>query len=175
MKKMNLMLPILIMLLVPDIHARAQNLDSLWSPFAYLAGEWTGEGKGTPGQGSGVSSFSFDLEKHLLVRKSHSSYPAMNGRPASVHDDLMMIYHEQGLGIRALYVDNESHVIHYEVRVSAAGDTLEFLSAQQAGAPRYRLRYITTGERAAEVSFDIAMPNAQDAFKRYISGGIVKK
>jgi hypothetical protein len=175
MEKTTLMLPILFMLLVPDFHTHAQNLDSLWRPFAYLAGEWTGEGKGTPGQGSGVSSFSFDLEKHLLVRKSHSSYPAMNGRPASVHDDLMMIYHEEGLGMQALYVDNESHVIHYEVRVSAAGDTLEFLSTQQPGAPRYRLRYVSTGERTADVSFDIAMPNAQGAFKRYISGGIVKK
>jgi hypothetical protein len=174
MKTSNL-LAILMMLWAADIHAQTHTLDSLWGPFTYLAGDWTGEGEGTPGQGAGVSSFSFDLEKHILVRKSHSSYPAMNGRPASVHDDVMMIYHERGLGMRALYVDNESHVIHYAIGVSAAGDTLEFLSTPQAGAPRYRLRYVSLGERVAEVSFEIAMPNAQDNFKRYLSGRIVKK
>lgn len=156
-------------------HAQSHESDSLWRPLAYLAGEWTGDGKGVPGQTSGVTSFSFDLDKHALIRKNHATYQAMNGRPAAVHEDLMVIYTERGQGLQALYVDNESHVIRYSVRASAAGDTVEFLSALQAGAARFRLQYIRTGELTATVNFDMAMPNAPEVFRPYVSGGIVKK
>jgi hypothetical protein len=73
-----------------------------------------------------------------------------------------------------MYADNEGHVIHYRIRVSAAEDTLEFLSEAQAGSPRYRLLYIRTGDTTADVCFDMAMPTAPDVFKRYLSGGTAK-
>lgn len=162
-------------LAAPALSAQTRNLDSLWRPFEFLLGKWTGDGKGSPGQGTGAASFAFDLNKNVIVRKNHSEYPAMNGRPAVVHEDLLTMYYEQGRGLRALYVDNEGHVIHYDVRASAAGDTVEFLGDKNATAPRFRLLYIRTGERTADVCFEIAMPNAPEAFRRYVSGGTRKK
>jgi hypothetical protein len=157
----------------PFLRAQSVNYDSLWQPYTYLVGEWSGDGKGNPGQGSGIATFSYDLNRHALVRKNHTEFPATNGRPAAVHDDLMVIYYEQGTGMRALYADNESHVIHYTVR--AAGDTIEFLGDKNPAAPRFRLTYIRTGERTADLSFDMAMPNAPDAFRHYLTGGMIKK
>lgn len=172
--KTILLMPLLLLLCAAHM-AHAQAPDSLWHPFEYLVGEWIGEGDGSGGQNSGTATFAFDLEKHVLVRKNHALQPAMNGRPAGVHDDLMMIFHEQGRGMRALYVDNESHVIRYDIRVSAAGDTLEFLSERQPGAPRFRLLYARTGERTADVSLDMAAPNAPDVFRHYVTGRTVKR
>ena len=47
-----------------------------WNKWDWLIGEWKGEGSGQPGQGSGTFSFSFDLDRNILIRKSHSEYPA---------------------------------------------------------------------------------------------------
>src|SRR5262249_50661550 len=47
----------------PAQQAPAGNkLESKWSA---LAGEWSGEGTGNPGSGSGTSSFQFDLQKQV--------------------------------------------------------------------------------------------------------------
>lgn len=59
-------------------------------------GSWTGTGNGDPGKGAGGFSLKPDLQGSVLVRKSHSEYPATQGRPATVHDDLMIVYAEQG-------------------------------------------------------------------------------
>jgi hypothetical protein len=174
--KKTLVISLLIALGAPLSSAQAQqNPDAIWRPFAYLVGEWIGDGQGAPGESSGSATFSFDLEKHVMIRKNHAVIRAANGQPTGVHDDLMTIYPEPGRGMRALYIDNESHVIHYDVRPTATGDTIEFISDKQPGAMRFRLVYIRTGERTTDVGFDMAMPNAPDAFKRYITGNTVKK
>src|SRR5258707_656283 len=101
--------------------APATKLDSKW---AALVGEWAGEGGGNPGNGSGTSSFQFDLQKQVLVRRSHSEYPASGGRPATVHDDLMVIYPGTGQESRAMYFDNEGHAIEYTAAWTSGAETL---------------------------------------------------
>jgi len=144
----------------------ANKLDSKWSA---LAGEWRGEGSGSPGSGAGTSSFQFDLQKQVLVRRSHSEYPAAGGRPATVHDDLMVIYPGTGEGSRAIYFDNEGHVIEYTATWSAAGDTLTFLSKPTSGAPQFRLIYKKVDAQTLTVAFEMAPPG-QNEFKPYVSG-----
>jgi hypothetical protein len=152
----------------PAQQAPAGNkLDSKWSA---LAGEWAGEGTGNPGSGSGTSSFQFDLQKQVLVRRSHSEYPASGGRPATVHDDLMVIYPETGDESRAIYFDNEGHVIDYTATWSAAGDTLTFLSKPTTGAPQFRLIYKKVDAQTLTVAFEMAPPGQAGAFKPYVSG-----
>lgn len=90
-----------------------------WHAWQFLVGEWTGEGVGEPGKGTGGFSFSFDLEKRILVRKGRSDYPATKDRPAYSHRDLMIIYPELSTNAtRAIYFDNEGHVIGYRVNSS---------------------------------------------------------
>jgi hypothetical protein len=144
----------------------ANKLDSKWSA---LAGEWAGEGSGNPGSGAGTSSFQFDLQKQVLVRRSHSEYPASGGRPATVHDDLMVIYPGTDEESRAIYFDNEGHVIEYSAKWSAGGDTLTFLSKPTAGTPQFRLIYKKVDAQTLTVVFEMAPPG-QTAFRPYVSG-----
>jgi hypothetical protein len=65
---------------------------STWDKWSWLAGEWVGEGSGLPGSGGGTFTFKTDLDQKVLVRKSHSEYPAKGESPKVIHDDLMIIY-----------------------------------------------------------------------------------
>src|SRR5271165_5700511 len=87
--------------------------DDPWEPFQYLVGDWVGEGGGRPGQGTGKFSFHWELQKHVLVRRNIAEFPAAAGRPAAVHEDLMVIHRGDNGAIKAVYFDSEGHVIHY--------------------------------------------------------------
>ncbi len=134
----------------------------------FLAGDWVGEGSGDPGKGSGEFSFRFELEGRTLVRRSWASYPAQNGRAAIRHEDLMTLFPEDG-GLKALYVDNEGHVIHYAARALPGGAGVEFLSPAGRG-PVFRLTYRPQGADVVTVSFAIAPPDKPEAFTTYVEG-----
>ncbi len=145
----------------------ARKLDLKWNA---LVGDWGGEGNGTPGSGSGTSSFKFDLQQQVLVRRSHSEYPASGSRPATLHDDLMVIYPDTADGARAIYFDNEGHVIEYSATWSAGGDVLTFLSKPASGAPQFRLTYKKVDAQTLTVLFEMAPPGQTNALKPYVSG-----
>ncbi len=138
----------------------------------FLHGTWRGDGSGTPGQGSGTATFAPDLDGRVLVRRSHSEYPAAGGRPAAVHDDLRVIHPAPGgRALQAVSFDNEGHVIEYDdVAVSPDGTRVVFTSEAEAGSPRFRLTYSRAGADAVDVTFEVAPPGAPDAFKPYVSG-----
>jgi hypothetical protein len=140
------------------------------SPWTILIGEWTGEGQGQPGAGSGTATFALDLERHVLVRRASSDYPAAEGRPAAHHEDLLVIYPDgAGPAARAVYFDNEGHVIEYAAAWSADGRVLTFVSAARPNAPGFRLTYRVLADGRLAVGFEIAPPGS-DVFKPYVSG-----
>ncbi len=116
-----------------------------WGPLQFLLGTWTTDqpSTGARAQGTGSFSFSSDLQGKVLVRKSFAEYPPQNGKPAYRHDDLMIVYHEGEGHLRAIYFDNEEHVIEYNVHPLADGVVFE--SQAGPGAPRYRLTYASAG------------------------------
>jgi hypothetical protein len=139
-----------------------------------LVGEWAGGGSGDPGAGSGRSTFQFELDRNVLVRRSHSDYPAQGDRPDTRHRDLVVI--SPGATPRdgtATYWDNEGHVIRYVVAWSPDGRLLTFLSAPGEPGPRFRLTYTLTAPGEMAVSFAIAPPGS-DSFKEYV-GGVLKR
>jgi hypothetical protein len=140
-----------------------------WSDFRFLIGAWEGVGKGAPGTGGGTFVFELTLDGSVLVRRSHSEYPAASGRPAAVHDDLMLLFRE-GPGIQAIYFDNEKHVIHYAVTVSSSPRTITFTSPVTPNAPRYRFIYKVTAGDTVNARFEMALPDKPDAFALYIEG-----
>jgi hypothetical protein len=145
-----------------------------WDAYQFLMGEWIGEGSGDPGQGSGSCTFAFDLQKTVLVRKNHTDFPATKDRPAFSHDDLMVIYQEGGK-TKAVYFDNEQHVINYTVALSKDSNAAIFLSDASPSAPRFRLTYTKMGTDRVKITFDIAPPGKPDSFKTYVEGTARKK
>jgi hypothetical protein len=136
-----------------------------WGPAQFLVGNWTGEGSGQPGAGAGAFSFIPDLDGKVLVRRSFAEYPASGGKPASRHEDLMVVYHgETASQLRAIYFDSEGHVIHYSGTASAAG--VVFVSEGKPGEVRYRLTYTATGKDTLRLQFEIAAPGKD--FARYL-------
>jgi len=143
-----------------------------WKPLEFLIGDWIGEGSGGPGQGAGEFSFHFDLQKNVLIRKNFAEYPAQAGRPASRHDDLMIVYlDEQTKRPRAVYFDSEGHVIRYTV--TPAGSGLVFES--EAGEPgmHYRLTYTPAGERI-KGKFEMRAPG-EAQYKSYLDFAVRRK
>jgi len=143
-----------------------------WGPWQFLVGEWEGDGGGKPGQGSGAFSFRFELEGKVLVRRNRSDYPASEGRPAVHHEDLMVIYAAAGgKSTRAIYFDNEGHVINYTAEFSPGQNILTFSSDPSPSAPAFRLTYTKAGKDRVTIRFEIAPPGKPEALSTYLEGG----
>lgn len=119
-----------------------------------------------------VGSPSSLICRSVLVRKSHSEYPASQGRPAIVHDELMVVYSERG-HTRAVYFDNEGHVINYTPSFSPDGRTLTLVSDLASNTPTFRLTYVSTESDVLKINFEIAPPGTS-TFKSYV-GGVVHR
>jgi hypothetical protein len=145
-----------------------------WSAWRFILGDWVGEGSGQPGEGSGSFSFQFDLGEDILVRRSHTDYPAAAQKPALVHDDLMICYPDPAGGrILAIYFDNEGHVIRYVGDASQPG-RLVLVSEASGPSHTFRLTYTTAGPDAVTIAFEIATPGHPDAFTPYVTGKAVR-
>lgn len=155
-----------------SLHAQqSSGLDSL----RFLEGIWAGSGTGEPGQGAGEFSFSFDLQGKVLVRKNFAEYPATSEHPAFRHDDIMIIYKEADKPIRAIYFDNEGHVINYTVNISDDRLSLIFLSDYISSSPRFRLTYTKINDASLNIKFEIAPAGKSDDFTVYIEAAVYKK
>ncbi|MGA2822163.1 MAG: hypothetical protein ABSE72_01425 [Bacteroidales bacterium] len=147
-----------------------QNLS--WERWNGLIGEWVGEGSGIPGQGGGGFSFKFDLNKKILIRKSHSEYLANKDKSANIHEDLMIVYPDStGTPCQAIYFDNENHVIHYNITCSVK--SIQFTSDKKANAPVFRLTYFSIDDSTVNTKFE--MSHDGDKFMTYIEGKSKKK
>jgi hypothetical protein len=142
-----------------------------WAGWRFVVGEWAGEGSGRPGEGAGSFSFRFDLGEKVLMRRSHTEYPAQGQKAAFVHDDVMICYPEPaGDRILAIYFDNEGHVIHYVVAYAPESATVTFSSPVLKNQPRYRLTYRPLGTDRVEVTFEVAPPDRPAEFAVYVKG-----
>ena len=155
---------------------RLQAAPPNWDDWKPLLGSWNaGESAGAPGKASaGLCSFSLDLQDQVILRKNHAEYPAANGRPATVHDDWMMIF-QRGSAVRAFYYDSEGHEIDYAVSWNRQSKTWQFLSDASSSAPRYRLTYVLTTPQELKLKFEIAPPGKPEDFKTYIEATLAKK
>ena len=133
---------------------------------ASLVGRWVADpDPKTPGA-SGWTVFERAAQGHALVRKNHAQYPATKDHPASAHDDVMLLYAENGQ-LRAEYVDNEGHVIRYQVQ-SPKASTVVFVSESGAPGPRFRLTYTWPSKDRLDLTFEIAAPGPASEFRPYI-------
>jgi hypothetical protein len=178
---MNRMVRVLLLITVAGLLPRtiassSEGRKSDWAPLEYLLGDWVGEGGGQPGQGAGEFSFHPGLQNRILVRKSYAAYPPAKDRPAYRHDDLTVVYKESDSAPpRALYFDNEGHVINYSITIFPDQKTIEFVSDVLPSSPRYRLTYVKTGSNTLTLKFEIAPPGKPDSFSTYIESKAKRK
>jgi hypothetical protein len=147
-----------------------------WAPFSFLVGSWASPVSGKPGEGmAGSTTFSYDLDKHVLVRRSRAEFAPAPGETAGlVHDDLLIVYREPGgSGFRAIYFDNEGHTINYVVSFPAVQPAVIFDSDGGADAPRFRLAYEAGKDGALSIEFLVAPPGGE--LKTYVKGVVLRK
>jgi hypothetical protein len=139
-----------------------------WQALSFLQGTW--EAKATGGQGvsaTGTYTFRNELRDKILAR--HSMRDAGCKGPASFdcdHDDLLYIYQDApGHSLKAIYFDNEGHVIHYDVSTPDA-TTAIFLSDGSQPGPQFRLMYELKGA-VMSGKFQMRMPG-QTEWKSYL-------
>ena len=138
-----------------------------WEKWTWLIGEFQGEGSGQPGQGGGTFSFAFDLDKNILVRKSHSEYPATNNKPLIVHNDLMIVYPDYtGNPSKAIYFDNEGHTINYSI--TYPDQSIVLTSNKIANVPIFRLTYSLLNDGMLNTKFEMSQDG--EKFMTYIEG-----
>lgn len=147
----------------------AQNSNAGWEKWQYLLGEWKGEGSGQPGTGSGMFTLKPKLEGNILERKGRTEIAATATRPAAVHEDVMIIYkNREGNPFKAIYFDNESHVIHYDI--SYSDNRIVLISELNPAMPRFKLIYEKLEDKLMNIRFEMAMPSAPEEFKMYLEG-----
>lgn len=142
-----------------------------WEKWNDLIGNWTGEGNGKPGQGSGSVNFSFDLEQKILVRKNHTEFPATATTPKVVHEDLMIVYPDfSGQPANAIYFDNEGHTINYVIAYTA--NSIILTSLQIKDMPVFRLTYTWLEPGLVNTRFEMSQDGKN--FITYVEGKSVK-
>jgi hypothetical protein len=146
-----------------------------WTRLNFMVGEWQGVGTGAPGEGVGGTSFTFALDRNVLVRKNWATYPAKPGAATgNSHEDLMVIYPAPGgSGLKAIYFDNEGHVIQYAASFPGPAGEVVFESDPDSAGPRFRLDYALAADGKLTVIFSIAIPGSD--FKEYARGVLAKK
>jgi hypothetical protein len=143
-----------------------------WNKWNWLMGEWVGDGGGQPGQGGGAFSFTFDLDKKVVIRKSHSEFKGSEGKPAVVHDDLMVVYLDfNGSPSKAIYFDNEGHTISYTV--TYPNNAVVLVSDRIPNVPIFRLSYIPLEDGSVNVKFEMSKDG--EKFMTYVEGKSRKK
>jgi len=89
----------------------------------------------------GTYTFKLELKRHVLAR--HSAPVACKGPEAfnREHGDLLYVYQEAaGQPLKAIYLDNEGHVIHYAVSTPKS-TTVIFVSEASPSGPQFQLVY----------------------------------
>jgi hypothetical protein len=146
-----------------------------WNSLRFLLGTWEAKTQGgTAGAAtSGTYTFQLELRSHVLAR--HTAGADCKG-PSDFnceHSDLLYLYAAPaGNTWKAIYFDNEGHVIHYDVTAPGA-NTAIFLSPASDPGPQYRLTY-ELRDRLMLGKFQIRFPGQSD-FRSYLEWSGSKK
>ncbi len=130
----------------------------------FLIGEWISPGSGQPGEGiAGSSSFTYSLDGNIIIRNSRAEFAPEPGEAKGlVHDDLLIIYQQPGeTQLRAIYFDNENHIIHYTLSFPVKQPGVIFDSEAGEGSARARLVYETLPDGKLMTEFLVALPGGQ--------------
>jgi hypothetical protein len=135
-----------------------------FKPISFLMGTWEARTiNNSSVTAVGAYSFQAELNGHIVARHSIGDTAKCKG-PADFnceHSDMLYIYEDAtGETLRAIYFDNEGHVIHYAV-TAPTQTSAEFLSDPQQPGPQFRLFYELKGT-VMNGKFQLRMPGQPD-------------
>jgi hypothetical protein len=79
-----------------------------------------------------------------------------------IHEDLLVIYQQPDeLQLRAIYFDNEGHIINYTLSFPAMQPGVVFESEGSQTSPRARLVYETADKNTLVTEFFVAAPGGE--------------
>ncbi len=136
-------------------------------PLHFLEGTWTAHGTGQGATSDGTYLFRRELKGHVLAR--HAKVASCKGPDDfdCQHGDLLYVFAEMpGQPLKAIYLDNEGHVIHYNVTMPDP-TTAMFLSDASGAGPQFRLLY-TLKDGQMSGSFAMQMPG-QTEWRPYLT------
>ena len=117
-------------------------------------------------QASGGYAFRLELSDHVLARHSRTGACSSPDDVDCRHTDLLYVYPaSNGQSFQAIYLDNEGHLIHYDISTPKPG-TAVFLSEVGQPGPQYRLSYELV-DGALSGKFELKMPSQAD-FMSYL-------
>jgi hypothetical protein len=146
-----------------------------WTALGFLEGTWVAhtQGGSAGAQSDGTYTFKSELKHHVLVRRSDSA--ACKG-PADYdcdHGDVLYVYRDaEDQPLKAIYFDNEGHVIHYAVSTPNL-TTAIFISESASSGPQFRLVY-ELKDAVMSGKFQMRMPG-QSEWKSYLEWSGAKK
>lgn len=176
---MKILARILPLLLVLPLTARSTPPPGVdpWKALSFLEGTWsasTTTAGSSGGNVGGIYTFRLELGNHILARHT-TSIEGCKG-PATFdcdHGDLLYIYQDApSQALKAIYFDNEGHVIHYDISTPNA-TTAMFLSDASQPGPQFRLLYELKGA-IMQGKFQMRMPG-QNEWKSYLEWSGPKK
>jgi hypothetical protein len=139
-----------------------------WKALNFLIGTWGATTRsGSAGAAtSGTYSFQLALRSHVLARYSSNSGCKAPADFDCEHGDLLYIYPDAPRqSYKAIYFDNEGHVIHYDLSIPTPTSVVFLSSPSQAG-PQFRLSYVLKGSTMYG-KFQMRSPGESE-FKSYL-------
>jgi hypothetical protein len=126
-----------------------------WVLFHFLDGDWTGSWSGEPGAStSGSASFSYDLQRRVLVYRTKVEFPPRDGSPfPSVHEELLVIYREGAVRHQGLYFDSDGRTIDLPLCSASSEPSIMLQTDRRLPGPWYRLVFKMTPEGALSLDF----------------------
>lgn len=133
-----------------------------WSALSFLEGTWDAKATGNGGAAAmGSYTFRLELRDHVLARHGDLSQCKGPSTFDCEHGDLLYIYRDAPTQpLKAIYFDNEGHVIHYDVSTPSPTSAV-FLSDNSQPGPQFRLAYELKGG-VMYGKFQIRMPGQQE-------------
>jgi hypothetical protein len=157
-----------LLLFALSLHAQSTAQETNpWSGLSFLEGTWDAKAASSEGaSAAGTYTFRLELRDHVLVRHGNISQCKGPSTYDCEHGDLLYVYRDSAAQpLRAIYFDNEGHVIHYSVS-TAPPNTAVFLSDSSQPGPQFRLTYELKGLLLFG-KFEIRMPG-QENWKTYL-------
>ena len=139
--------------------ASLSHLKDQWQALKFLEGTWEAKTQQAASKISASGSYTFreDLDGHILARHTNTNKCKGPVDYDCDHSDLLYVYEDNaGQRLKAIYFDNEGHVIHYSVS-SPAPSSAVFLSDPTSSGPQFRLMYQLKGV-VMEGKFQMRMP-----------------